>query len=123
MAASRIGRELMKTPDLFAKALETEGIGYICATGEDNLDLSGLAAWNMHQAVPYSPRSARRFHQPELRPIDRQPAACLSTSGPGTIKFVTCAASTPLGSITKAMAKNRPAKANGGVFRLSMWSD
>lgn len=95
---------VMKTSDLFVKALENEGVNYIFGIpGEENLDFLNSLKGSRIRLILTRHEQAAGFMAATYGRLTGKPGVCLSTLGPGATNFVTAAAYAQLGGMPMVM--------------------
>ncbi len=94
----------MKASDLFAKALENEGVEYIFGIpGEENLDLLESIRTSSIKLILTRHEQAAGFMAASYGRFTGKAGVCLSTLGPGATNLVTAAAYAQLGGMPLVM--------------------
>lgn len=94
----------MKASDLFVKALENEGVGYILGVpGEENLDLLESLRTSNIRLIPTRHEQTAGFMAATIGRLTGKPGVALSTLGPGATNFATAAAYATLGAMPMMM--------------------
>ena len=113
--------KIMKTTDLFVKALENEGVERIYGIpGEENLDFINSLKDSSIELVLTRHEQAAGFMAATYGRLTGKPGVCLSTLGPGATNFVTATAYAQLGAMPMIMlAGQKPIrKSKQGRFQI-----
>ena len=113
--------KIMKTTDLFIKALENEGVERIYGIpGEENLDFINSLKDSSIELVLTRHEQAAGFMAATYGRLTGKPGVCLSTLGPGATNFVTATAYAQLGAMPMIMlAGQKPIrKSKQGRFQI-----
>ncbi|MBL1320269.1 MAG: acetolactate synthase large subunit [Methylophaga sp.] len=95
---------MMKTSDLFIKALENEGVEYIFGIpGEENLDFLDSMQNSSIKLILTRHEQGAGFMAATYGRLTGKPGVCLATLGPGATNFVTPAAYAQLGGMPMLM--------------------
>ena len=111
----------MKASDLFAKALENEGVKYIFAVpGEENLDLLESLRKSTIEVIVTRHEQPAGFMAATYGRLTGKVGVCLATLGPGATNLVTAAAYAQLGAMPMLMITGqKPIKSSKqGKFQI-----
>ena len=111
----------MKASDLFIKALENEGVGYIFGVpGEENLDFLNSLRASSIQFIITRHEQAAGFMAVTYGRLTGKTGVCLSTLGPGATNLITAAAYANLGGMPMLMITGqKPVKhSKQGQFQI-----
>jgi acetolactate synthase I/II/III large subunit len=112
---------MIKTSDLFVKALENEGVKYIFGIpGEENLDMLESLRNSSIQLILTRHEQAAGFMAATYGRLTGTPGVCLATLGPGATNFVTAAAYAQLGAMPMLMITGQKPikKSKQGRFQI-----
>lgn len=112
---------MMKTSDLFVRALENEGVKYIFGIpGEETLDLLNSLKNSSIQLILTRHEQAAGFMAATYGRLTGSPGVCLSTLGPGATNLVTAAAYAQLGAMPMIMITGQKPimKSKQGRFQM-----
>lgn len=94
----------MKGSDVFVRALENEGVEYVCGVpGEENLDLLESLRLSRIKLIVTRHEQVAGFMAATYGRLTGKPGVCLSTLGPGATNLVTAAAYAYLGGMPMLM--------------------
>lgn len=111
----------MKASDLFVKALEGEGVGYIFGIpGEENLDFLESLRSSKIKLILTRHEQAAGFMAATVGRLTGKAGVCLSTLGPGATNFVTSSAYAQLGGMPMMMITGQKPikKSKQGSFQI-----
>jgi len=112
---------MVKTSDLFVRALENEGVKYIFGIpGEENLDLLNSLKNSSIQLILTRHEQGAGFMAATYGRLTGTPGVCLSTLGPGATNLVTAAAYAQLGGMPMIMITGQKpiTKSKQGRFQI-----
>jgi acetolactate synthase-1/2/3 large subunit len=112
---------MVKTSDLFVRALENEGVKYIFGIpGEETLDLLNSMKNSRIQFIVTRHEQAAGFMAATYGRLTGEPGVCLSTLGPGATNLVTAAAFAQLGAMPMIMITGQKpiTKSKQGRFQI-----
>ncbi len=112
---------MIKTSDLFVRALENEGVKYIFGIpGEENLDLLNSLKNSSIRLILTRHEQAAGFMAATYGRLTGAPGVCLSTLGPGATNLVTAAAYAQLGAMPMIMITGQKPimKSKQGRFQI-----
>jgi acetolactate synthase-1/2/3 large subunit len=111
----------MKASELFAHALENEGVEYIFGIpGEENLDLLDALRSSSVKLIVTRHEQAAGFMAATYGRLTGRPGVCLATLGPGATNLVTAAAYAQLGAMPMVMVTGQKPvkKSKQGLFQI-----
>jgi acetolactate synthase-1/2/3 large subunit len=95
---------MMKASDLFARALENEGVSFVFGVpGEENLDLLDSLRRSNIRVITTRHEQAAGFMAATYGRLTGRAGVCLATLGPGATNLVTAAAYAQLGAMPMVM--------------------
>jgi acetolactate synthase-1/2/3 large subunit len=112
---------MVKTSDIFVRALENEGVKYIFGIpGEETLDLLNSMKNSSIQFIVTRHEQAAGFMAATYGRLTGEPGVCLSTLGPGATNLVTAAAFAQLGAMPMIMITGQKpiTKSKQGRFQI-----
>jgi acetolactate synthase-1/2/3 large subunit len=112
---------MVKTSDLFVRALESEGVKYIFGIpGEENLDLLNSLKNSSIQLILTRHEQGAGFMAATYGRLTGSPGVCMSTLGPGATNLVTPAAFAQLGGMPMIMITGQKpiTKSKQGRFQI-----
>ena len=112
---------MVKTSDLFVRALEHEGVKYIFGIpGEENLDLLNSLKDSSIQFIITRHEQGAGFMAATYGRLTGSPGVCMSTLGPGATNLVTPAAFAQLGGMPMIMITGQKpiTKSKQGRFQI-----
>lgn len=111
----------MKASDAFVRALEKEGVRYICGVpGEENLDFLNSLKESSIQFITTRHEQSAGFMAATIGRLTGEPGVCISTLGPGATNFITAAAYAQLGAMPMLMITGQKPikKSKQGHFQI-----